>query len=178
MKTAFIPRQIEPVQKLSFIESLSKNLENESLRDPSVDYFIKKFHLKSVRQELLNECYRLFNKHAFDNKLPLDMKLVWSDKITSTAGYCKYSSRDLSCEIHISTKVCNDAERLRDTLAHEMCHAAAFLVSRCNDNHGPIWKSWTRKVNFTFRHIPKITITHSYSITKKFIFRCTRCHLE
>lgn len=153
-------------------------MDNEESRDPSVEYYIKKFHMKSVKNELLQECYKLFNRHAFNDQLPHDMRLIWSDKITSTAGYCKYSSKDMSCEIHVSTKVCSDPERLRDTLAHEMCHAAAFLISFCNDNHGPIWKSWTRKVNFAFKHIPKITVTHSYSVTKKFIFKCTNCHLE
>lgn len=67
---------------------------------------------------------------------------------------------------------------MRDTLAHEMCHAAAFLINGLLDGHGSVWKSWANRVNFTFKEIPKITVTHSYAITKKFIYRCTVCRFE
>ena len=33
-------------------------------------------------------------------------------------------------------------DRLRDTLIHEMCHAAAWVISGIKAGHGPIWKSW------------------------------------
>jgi len=37
-------------------------------------------------------------------------------------------------------------ERMRDVLAHEMCHAASFLLNGVLDGHGPIWKSWATGV--------------------------------
>lgn len=33
-------------------------------------------------------------------------------------------------------------DRLRDTLIHEMCHAAAWLVSGVQAGHGAVWKKW------------------------------------
>ena len=69
-------------------------------------------------------------------------------------------------------------ERMRDVLAHEMCHAATFLLDGVLDGHGPLWKAWACKVNFSFKKIPKITVTHSYEIQKKFIFKCLKCSHE
>jgi predicted SprT family Zn-dependent metalloprotease len=67
---------------------------------------------------------------------------------------------------------------MRDTLAHEMCHAAAFLIDGTLDGHGKIWRSWANQVNITFKKIPRITITHSYEIKKKYIYKCGKCHNE
>lgn len=33
-------------------------------------------------------------------------------------------------------------ERLRDTLIHELCHAAAWLINGVHDGHGRYWKYW------------------------------------
>jgi predicted SprT family Zn-dependent metalloprotease len=169
-------------EKYTFIESLSVQVENESLRDQRAIHFMKHFNKKKERSELLKECYDLFNCAAFDSKLPHEMKLEWNAKLSSTGGYCKNRVNNLtkerSCEIHISTKVCNTPERMRDTLAHEMCHAAAFLIDGLCDGHGKIWRSWANRVNFAFKRIPRITVTHSYSIDKKYIYRCIKCLQE
>jgi predicted SprT family Zn-dependent metalloprotease len=39
-------------------------------------------------------------------------------------------------------KVCDTADRLRDTLIHELCHAATWVVDDVKDGHGPHWKAW------------------------------------
>lgn len=64
---------------------------------------------------MLNECFRLVNKAAFANQLPEDMKLVWSNRLTSTAGFCRYqklSDGSRKCEIHLSSKVCDSPGKL------------------------------------------------------------------
>jgi hypothetical protein len=33
-------------------------------------------------------------------------------------------------------------ERTRDTLIHELCHAAVWLINGTNGGHGPYWKYW------------------------------------
>ena len=141
---------------------------------------MKKFRNKATKTELLQKCYNEINRVSFENQLPADLKLVWSGRLSSTGGYCKNMTKSQvrSSEIHISTKVCDSPERMRDTLAHEMCHAAAFLINGLLDGHGSVWKSWANRVNFTFKHIPKITVTHSYEIKKKYIFRCMTCKFE
>jgi len=103
---------------LSFVESLSTVLENEELRDPSVLVYMKKFKNKAVKTELLQKCYNEINRVSFEDKLPADLKLVWSGRLSSTGGYCKNITKasNRSSEIHISTKVCDSPERMRDTL--------------------------------------------------------------
>jgi hypothetical protein len=107
IKTQQIKKRQE--EKLSFVESLSTNIENEEDRDPKAVYFIKKFKLKKVKQELLKECYDQINKYAFGNQLPKDMVLVWNSRLSSTGGFCKNKTTlgERTAEIHISTKVCD-----------------------------------------------------------------------
>ena len=34
-------------------------------------------------------------------------------------------------------------DRIRDTLIHEMCHAATWLIDGTKKaGHGPLWKAW------------------------------------
>ena len=78
-------------------------------------------------------------------KLPHDMKLLWNNRLTSTAGMCKYKTENGKpvAEIHISTKVCDMPERLRDTCIHEMCHSAVYLFNNSkNEGHGRLWQYW------------------------------------
>ena len=39
-------------------------------------------------------------------------------------------------------KVCDTADRLRDTLIHEMCHAAVWILNGVKNGHGQIWNAW------------------------------------
>lgn len=169
-------RQVE----LTFIESLSTNVDENHIRDPKAAKYLQKFNQKKIRDELLLECFAQFNKAAFDNKLPGDMLVKWNPRLTSTGGYCKNSItfEGRQCQIDISSKVCDSPERMRDTLAHEMCHAAAFLIDGVRDGHGQIWRGWANRVNCTFPRIPQITITHAYSIKKKYIYKCQKCGQE
>ncbi len=50
------------------------------------------------------------------------------------------------CRIEMSSKVLDDSERLRDTLIHEICHAAVWIISEENDVI--IWNSCSRNFNF------------------------------
>jgi len=34
------------------------------------------------------------------------------------------------------------AERLRDTLIHELCHAMVWIEHKLIDGHGNLWKYW------------------------------------
>ena len=164
----------------SFIESLSVSVENEQLRDPESSVYLKKFRNKNIKTELMHKIYKRLNQEAFENKLPKDLKLELSSRLTSTGGYCKnFLKLDIPiCEIQLSSKICDSPERMRDVLAHEMCHAASFLINGVLNGHGPTWKSWANRVNFIYRQIPKITVYHNYEIKKKYIFKCQQCSLE
>lgn len=47
-----------------------------------------------------------------------------------------------SCRIVLSSKVIDEPSRLRDTLIHEMCHAAAWQINHMSSGHGPCWQAW------------------------------------
>lgn len=39
-------------------------------------------------------------------------------------------------------QIIETSDRLRDTLIHEMCHAAAWIIDNKADGHGPCWRAW------------------------------------
>jgi hypothetical protein len=49
------------------------------------------------------------------------------------------ATKETVCRIELSSKVIDSCDRLRDTLIHELCHAACSIISKKCDNHGPIW---------------------------------------
>ena len=48
---------------------------------------------RNNRDKFTKDMYKLLNESVFDNKLPSDMILEWSKKMTKTAGYCRQFSR-------------------------------------------------------------------------------------
>jgi predicted SprT family Zn-dependent metalloprotease len=64
--------------------------------------------------------------------------------------------------------------RLRETLLHEMCHAAAWLLDGIKDPpHGPVFKKWGQRA---MKKFPELVIEtcHSYQVHKPHEFRCTQ----
>ena len=48
----------------------------------------------------------------------------------------------MNFDVFLYFQVIDVPERLRDTLIHEMCHAAAWIISGYKDGHGRLWKAW------------------------------------
>ncbi|NWX36872.1 ACRC protein, partial [Notiomystis cincta] len=97
----------------------------QDLSNPASQY-VK--HFKKNKEELAQKLYKLFNSTIFENKLPEDMVITWNKKMRKTAGYCVTGQREgpegkRYARIELSEKVCDSADRLRDTLIHEVCHA-------------------------------------------------------
>ena len=115
----------------------------------------------------------------FDGRLPGDMVITWSKRLTKTAGMCVMNTIEgkRSAHIVLSIKVLDTACRLRDTMIHELCHAAVFLITRGNGGggHGPSWKHWTLKAMLKFPELPFISSSHSYVINTKFVYTCKDC---
>ena len=72
-------------------------------------------------------------------------------------------------------QVLDSPDRLRDTLVHEMCHAASWIISGYRDGHGPIWKNWATRAMNRFPELPVIARCHSYEIRTKYVYRCQSC---
>ncbi|NXP90659.1 ACRC protein, partial [Passerina amoena] len=97
----------------------------QDLSNPA-SHYVKYF--KKNKEELAQKLYRLFNSTIFEQKLPEDMEIIWNKKMRKTAGYCVTGQRGgpegkRYARIELSEKVCDSADRLRDTLIHEVCHA-------------------------------------------------------
>ena len=75
---------------------------------------------------------------------------------------------------------CNTClDRLRDTLIHEMCHAAVWVQTGDRSaGHGPLWKKWANWATLLFPSLPNITRCHNYAINYKFYYICTQCHSQ
>uniref|UniRef100_A0A0N7ZDR3 SprT-like domain-containing protein n=1 Tax=Scylla olivacea TaxID=85551 RepID=A0A0N7ZDR3_SCYOL len=163
--------------RLPFLVSLSSNVNIIQCHPEALPY-IKDF--KKKKEELAEKLYKYYNTHVFDDKLPSSMNIKWNVRLRKTAGYCYYQiNKSAECRrgsrIELSTKVIDCAERLRDTLIHEMCHAAAWIISGYKDGHGPLWKAWAGKARAVFPELPAINRCHSYQIQCKYTYRCTRC---
>ncbi|NXX96674.1 ACRC protein, partial [Centropus bengalensis] len=97
----------------------------QDLSNPACHY-VKNF--KKNKEELVKKLYSLYNSTIFEQKLPEEMVILWNKKMRKTAGYCvtgqtKGPEATRYARIELSEKVCDSADRLRDTLIHELCHA-------------------------------------------------------
>ena len=128
------------------------------------------------------------------------VEVVWSKTLRSTAGRANWrrtitkptgspvkgSSVPEDCKvqhyasIELATKVIDCESRLVDTLAHEFCHLANFMVSNVRDQpHGTSFKAWAVKVtkylktheNAIYRNV-EVTTKHSYTIDHKYLWVC------
>ncbi|NXH15514.1 ACRC protein, partial [Bucco capensis] len=97
----------------------------EDLANPASRY-VKYF--KKNKEELAQKLYCLYNRTIFQQKLPEKLEINWNKKMRKSAGYC-FTGQIVGPEttryarIELSTRVCDSADRLRDTLIHEACHA-------------------------------------------------------
>ncbi|CAH0050107.1 unnamed protein product [Clonostachys solani] len=121
------------------------------------------------------------------------VKLVWSKTLNTTAGQAKWKRETIKTKkadgtvldviykhhaaIELAEKVIDDEEKLLNTLAHEFCHLANFMVNGITNNpHGKEFKVWAAKCSrvFSDRGI-KVTTKHTYEIDFKYIWECSSC---
>ena len=137
---------------------------------------------KKNRDALSKKYFQECNSIAFDGKIS-SVEVVWSNKLRTTAGLTRLKRRQMDftpgsqptrlATIELSTKILDNSERLRSTLAHEACHAAAWIVDGVSKPpHGACFKKWA---NIVMRRIPgvQVTTTHDYQIQYKYAWACT-----
>uniref|UniRef100_S4RD99 SprT-like domain-containing protein n=1 Tax=Petromyzon marinus TaxID=7757 RepID=S4RD99_PETMA len=137
-------------------------------------------NFKKCKAQLTASLYKFYNETIFKNKLPNNMELLWNNKMRKTAGYCVMGKGPgPACQpyarIELSVKVCDNPERLRDTLVHEMCHAATWLINGQRDGHGRLWQLYARTATLVHPELPTVSRCHTYNITFKYRYECTRC---
>ncbi|XP_054069535.1 germ cell nuclear acidic protein isoform X1 [Rissa tridactyla] len=149
----------------------------QDLSNPA-SHYVKYF--KKNKEELAQKLYCLYNSTIFEQKLPEKMTIIWNKKMRKTAGYCVTGKTEgpeakRYARIELSEKVCDSADRLRDTLIHEVCHAATWLINGVRDGHGRFWRFYANKSTVIHPELPVVTRCHSYEINYKFIYECVLC---
>lgn len=162
-------------------EHESNSLVEESLTSGKSQKLSKqdKHHFKRNRDAITLATKQWFDKTVFKGALD-SVSVTYAPRLTSTAGLTRLKTRTSKgiqtrlASIELSSKLIDDEQRLRSTLMHELCHAAAFLVDGVTKPpHGECFKKWA---NVAMKLIPEITVstTHSYvTNTHKFAWACT-----
>ena len=105
--------------------------------------------MEKIKHEYTEKFYAEFNRTVFDCQLPFDLQIDWSVRLNKTAGltYTNFKPIDQNgdrirhARIELSTKVLTNLQRLKATLLHELCHAAAWLIDGVNNPpHGKAFK--------------------------------------
>jgi predicted SprT family Zn-dependent metalloprotease len=99
-------------------------------------------------------------------------------RLKTTAGRCSFIRRpgteERIARIEIAIKVVDSEARLRETLLHEMCHAAAWCLDGVSrPPHGPHFRAWGARA---MRIFPTISVTtcHQFEIAPgRFRYECT-----
>ncbi|XP_016948764.1 germ cell nuclear acidic protein isoform X1 [Drosophila biarmipes] len=167
-------KELPPIQtsgKLSFLKSLEGQVSRD--RADNEAFFYRENFAKN-KDQLAEHLYKMFNAQVFNNEL--DVPITWSKLLRNTAGRCmnKRKLNQRSSVVELSVKVLTTADRLRCTLIHELCHAAAWVFNG-EGGHGRVWKMWAQRANDKFPELPQIKVCHSYNIEFKYTYKCLSC---
>ncbi|KAI0599655.1 SprT-like family-domain-containing protein [Biscogniauxia sp. FL1348] len=138
------------------------------------------------------------------------LRIVWSKTLLTTAGRAHWKCKTVTtmtssrnkgapdaggvptttatttqhqhqASIELASKVLANRADLLNTVAHEFCHLAVFMLDggKPKSAHGPEFKAWGRRCGAAFadRGI-EVTTKHSYEIEYKYIWRCAGCAIE
>ncbi|KAJ7151561.1 SprT-like family-domain-containing protein [Mycena filopes] len=131
--------------------------------------------------EYAEQVYSYLNKVAFDDRLPSlrTIQIKWNNRLTSTAGRARFhrtQSGTETAEIELAPKVVDCDERIRNTLAHEMCHLACWMIdNEIKEYHGKLWSKWARRVEKKDSNLT-ISVQHTYDIYCPYEWMCASCN--
>ncbi|KAJ5168028.1 uncharacterized protein N7482_003622 [Penicillium canariense] len=127
------------------------------------------------------------------------VEIVWSKTLQKTAGRAHWKGERLVSRepdghkkglgkiqhhamIELAERIIDDEYRLINTLAHEYCHLANYIVSNVHDNpHGASFKRWGQECAEVLKDHPiyggqiNVTTKHSYEIDYKYVWSCVSC---
>ncbi|KAF9229539.1 hypothetical protein BS17DRAFT_723424 [Gyrodon lividus] len=130
------------------------------------------------RERYATELFAELNHDVFGDELPKETNLEWNKRLLTTAGRaCWHRSRDgaHTTKIELAAKILDCNERIRNTMSHEMCHLACWIIdNNPQEGHGQLFKSWANKV---MRKRPDIQIStrHNYEISYPYEWKCEKC---
>ncbi|KAL3178107.1 hypothetical protein MRX96_038636 [Rhipicephalus microplus] len=113
------------------------------------------------REELASILFSIFNREVFACKLPPG-EISWNSRLISTAGRC-FNLPNHKYRVELSLKILRNAEQTRDTVLHELCHAAVWCLHNCKrGGHGELWHFWVDRAARRFPKLPPAQRCHDY----------------
>ena len=151
---------------------LSPRPESISSEDEIVDQPQVQRRFKQSKALFTAQAFEKFNTEVFNHRLPSDLPISWSKRLTTTAGITRMHEQTGACRIELSDKVILSQDRLESTLLHELCHAAAFLIDKqTTPPHGPAFRKWADLAEKVLQI--EVSTCHSYDIHTPHEFECT-----
>ncbi|CAB3233248.1 unnamed protein product [Arctia plantaginis] len=175
-----VPPSVDTCRRLSFLGSLADSVPSWRCHVEAIQY---RDNYKTLREQLTRRLFVEFNKGVFDNAMDADLPILWDTKLRTTAGTTTNrliknarGDRIRTSSIKLSTKVVDAPQRLRDTLIHELCHAATWLIdSELRAGHGPLWNKWAKRALKAYPELGEISRCHDMEIHFKYSYKCTKC---
>lgn len=129
------------------------------------------------------------------------VRIIWSKNLLTTAGRANWKREKIGKEsrisesgsepstlikqhatIELAERIIDSEDRLINTVAHEYCHLANYMISNIHNNpHGASFKLWGRKCKEALKNHPvyggrvEVTTKHSYQIDYKYVWSCVDC---
>ncbi|KAF8559299.1 hypothetical protein OG21DRAFT_1519235 [Imleria badia] len=139
---------------------------------------VLKANEQARRQKYAADLFAKLNKDIFGDRLPKNTTLEWSKRLLTTAGRARWHhSREgvHTTKIELASKILDCDERIRNTLSHEMCHLACWVIDdQPREGHGQLFKSWANKVMCKHPDI-HISTRHNYEISYPYEWKCEKC---
>jgi hypothetical protein len=122
------------VESTYLVDTLDTKPSPEQVKAPGKNKGVSKASFRKRREQRARTIFTDFNRAAFSGAL-IKVELMWSNKLRTTAGLTRLrwkldggGAAERSATIELSTKIIDEEHRLRSTLLHEMCHAAAWFL--------------------------------------------------
>ncbi len=130
-------------------EDWNTNVHHHANKSKKEYHSVSQRAFRRDREALTIRTFQEFNTKVFEGKLS-SVSLKWSSRLRTTAGitrsiHCpnKKGENARNSAIELSTKCLTDETRLRSTLLHEMCHAAAWTIDGVSKPpHGKCFQKW------------------------------------
>lgn len=176
----YSPAAISTEHQLTLLKTPSRNIivhTPVASKPPRTVYRSAKSSFKQPkphfdREKESDRMYTEYNQRVFDGQLDF-VKLHWNKRLNKTAGQAKHTNGQYSIEL--SWKVVDDLDRLKNTLAHEMCHIAVWFYHGFNHPpHGKIFMSFGMRFKMFYEELT-VSRSHTYEINYKFQYLCQKC---
>jgi predicted SprT family Zn-dependent metalloprotease len=153
-----------------------ERLMGPPLQQQSKEQTFRQF--KQTRDAQTAELFDDFDLTVFEHRLTIaDVTVTWNKNLNTTAGLTRLRrvGPKYKATIELSTKVVDNTHKLRQTLMHEMCHAATWVFDHiAKPPHGLEFKRWAGEAGAAYDDID-VTTCHNYEVHYKYKYACTFC---